>query len=221
VGWLAVAAAVLLGLSCAQTSTPPSGENASSADSANDAPLPALTPADVPAPSPAWSDPVDLLQLREAYGMRADFEARCEDRDVSAKASSALVAHRFDDVVDVTGPALARCPVWIQLHLWRSAALRALGRDADADLHKRWTLGLIDTILKSGDGKTPETAYVTMSTTEEYAVLSRLGLEPKRQALTGGMRDVIDAVDESGHHVSVYFNPKWHFIRLLHQVTGK
>ncbi len=180
-----------------------------------------LTPADVPAPLPAWSEQVNFIALREAYGARADFGERCEDRDVSGKASAALVAHRFDDVVDLTGPALDRCPVWIQLHLWRGAALRSLGRESEADLHKRWYLGLTDSILASGDGRSAETPHVTISIIEEYAVLSRLGLEPKQQSLTAGMLDLIDATDQSGKHVSVYFNPKWHVIRLLHQVTGE
>jgi len=218
--WIVVAAAILLGSGCARQPAPPTPDARSRAEEAGSSGLPALIPADVPAPSPAWSDPVDFLALREAYGARADFGARCEDREVSGKASAALVANRFGEVVDLTGSALARCPVWIQLHLWRTAALRALGRQTESDLHKRWVLGLLDTIFASGDGKTSQTPYVTISTTEEYAVLSRLGLTPQQQFLTGDMLDVIVATDESGDRVSVYFNPKWHFIRLLHEVKG-
>jgi hypothetical protein len=47
--------------------------------------------------------------------------------------------------------------------------------------------------------------------------LSRLGLQPEQQLLGDGL-DIITAIDESGNHVTIYFNPVWHFVRLLHQV---
>ena len=181
----------------------------------------ALIPADVPAPSPAFSDDVDFAALREAYGARVDFGDRCEVQEIAQQGSAALVAQRFQEVLDVTGPALARCPVWPQLHLWRAAALRSLGRDAEAATHRRWFLGLTQSILDSGDGRTPGTAYVTISTSEEYALLVRLHLQPQEQYLVDGppMVDLVEAVDESGMHVGVYFDPKWHFVRLQREAA--
>ena len=218
---VAIAVAILFGFGCAQTGgrpAPSEREVAAKRPSAA-----GLIAADVPPPSPGWTDPVDFLALREAYGARIDFRARCEDGEAAKAAAEALVAQRFDEVVDLTSDPLRRCPVWSQLHLWRSAALRQLGRNIEADLHRRWFVSLTDSILASGDGKTAQTAYVTISTTEEYAVLTRLGLEPKQQALINGppMLDLITAVDTSGRSVSVYFDPAWHFVRLIHEVTGE
>ena len=218
---IAVAALILIGSGCAHTrgAQPPAPSSAAAKRPSSAE----LIPADVPPPSPGWTDPVDFLALREAYGARTDFRARCEDGDAAKAAAEALVAQRFEEVVDLTSEPLRRCPVWAQLHLWRSASLHSLGRKIEADLHERWFFGLTDSILASGDGKSTQSPYVTISTTEEYAVLTRLGLEPRQQSLINGtpMLDLITAVDRSGKSVSVYFNPEWHFVRLIHEISGE
>ena len=212
--WAAAGLAALCAWGCAQIPA------ASPVPSPSAPSIETLIPADAPAPAPKWSDDVDFLALREAYGARLDFAERCEAVEARA-AGAALVAHRFEEVVERTGPALERCPVWSQLHLWRTAALLQLGRRSEAEVHKRWFLGLTQSILDSGDGKTVETPYVTISTGEEYALLTRLQLEPKQQFLVNGppMLDLIQAVDESGKEVAVYFNPAWHFVRLMHTIS--
>jgi len=175
-----------------------------------------LIPADSPAPMPKWSDRVDYLALREAYGARVDFGDRCEAMEIGKRAATALVEQQYDEVIVATAAGLDRCPVWPQLHLWRAVALQSLGRGVEADVHKRWFFGLTQSILDSGDGKTAQTPYVTISTGEEYAVLTRLGLQPTGQALIAGERmlDLLTAVDESGRETQIYFDPAWHFVRL-------
>jgi hypothetical protein len=42
----------------------------------------------------------------------------------------------------------------------------------------------ISEILKSGDGKTPETAYIVYSIDEEYRLLTYLGMKPEMQMLS-------------------------------------
>ena len=80
---------------------------------------------------------------------------------------------------------------------------------------------LTQSILDSGDGKTPETPYVTISVLEEDAALARLGLEKRSQALVSSpaMLDLVTAADQTGNITSIYFNPSWHFIRLVHRVS--
>lgn len=196
----------------------PKGGGSESAATSN------LIDASVPPPRPNWTDEVDFLALREAYGARTDYGERCEDSEVAHEASSALNREAFLEVVELTRNPLERCPVWAQLHLWRGAALFSLGRDAEGEVHKRWFLGLTDSILDSGDGKTAETAFRTVSIPEEYAVLARLGLKRESQALIDdgpGMVDVITATDEDGRARTVYFNPSWHFIRLINQIQAQ
>lgn len=220
---LALALLALVSMSCAPAQAPhmtriSRAEPLPQAEQSSE--LPELIPASVAPPAPGWMEDVEFLALREAYGARADFADRCEVQEVASRASTALVNRDFDEVVAVTSAPLDRCPVWAQLHLWRMAALRSLGREEEADVHKRWFTGLIQSVLDSGDGKTPETPYVTISISEENAVLARLGLKKQSQALVGSpMLDLVTATNEDGKTVTVYFNPWWHFIRLFHQVS--
>lgn len=200
-------------------SSDPFPNDAASSSSAS----PKLIPSSTPPPRPDWSDDVDFLALREAYGARSDFDIRCEDAEISETIVSALNEDAFIHVVELTRNPLEDCPVWAQLHLWRGAALFSLDRDAEGEIHKRWFLGLTDSILNSGDGSS-KAPYQTVSVAEEYAVLIRLGLERKRQSLIDdgpGMVDVITATDKDGNSRILYFNPSWHFLRLIEKVQAQ
>lgn len=197
-----------------------SGEGTASGAETGDAGLdglPPLIPESVDPPAPKWGDSIDYGALREAYGPRADFDSRC-DASVQQPVARALVEKRFEDVVELTQLPLERCPVFAQLHLWRAKALLDLGRTVEADVHRAWFLGLTQSVLDSGDGRTPETPYVTIAVWEEYATLMRLGLAPVGQALVGEPRmlDLLTVEGEDGDRQSLYFDPEWHFIRLMH-----
>lgn len=216
-------ATALLAVGCARPQVLEMAEEtdaAATSSSSESAPMQELIAASVPPPRPAWSDEVDFLALREAYGAREDFEERCDDAKIIKSASAALAEESFLEVAELTRAPLEACPVWVQLHFWRAAALFSLDREAEGEVHKRWFLGLTDSILASGDGKTPETPFITISISEEYATLARLGLTARSQALISGpsMLDLITAEDESGKTRSVYFNPSWHFIRLFDRI---
>lgn len=204
---------VLLG-GCASRpdAPPPTVRNAAPPESP-----PELTPADQPPPEVEWTQAVDFGALREQYGRRRDFGARCE---YPPERETALEAERDGDaerLLELTDSLLERCPVDPLFHHWRAAALEQAGLAREAEIHQRWVRGLFDSILASGDGKTMETPFVTISIAEEYHVLSWLGLTPRSQSLVGGpvMLDMIQAEREDGSRVDVYFNPSLHFLRLL------
>ncbi|HEX3131862.1 MAG TPA: DUF4919 domain-containing protein, partial [Thermoanaerobaculia bacterium] len=51
-------------------------------------------------------------------------------------------------------------------------------KDEKAAAHHRYVFqGVIDSILKSGDGKSTKTAYVVVTIDEEYALMGHLGLQ--------------------------------------------
>ncbi|HEV7504149.1 MAG TPA: DUF4919 domain-containing protein [Thermoanaerobaculia bacterium] len=66
--------------------------------------------------------------------------------------------------------------------------------DASRSAHHRYVEnGILDSILRSGDGKTTDTAYKVVSVSEEYALLRSLGLQSQQQ----------DLVDLNGHSFDV------------------
>ena len=90
------------------------------------------------------------------------------------------------------------------------AAHRQLGNAEKADLHKFLFEGLIQSVEKSGDGKTPATAFVVISTDEEYVLLHWQGLQPTGQSLInqdGHSYDKMTAVNsKTNETVNYYFN---------------
>ncbi len=85
-----------------------------------------------------------------------------------------------------------------------------LGQKESADFHKFVLDGLMDSIGNSGDGKSSETAFITISTDELYAFLQLAGLEVLRQALVNKNGQAYDVMtvknprDEK--EMDLYFN---------------
>ena len=88
-------------------------------------------------------------------------------------------------------------------------AQRELEDPAKAEFHRTVFRGLIDSIRNTGDGKSPEKAWVIISVHEEYVVLRAMGLKPSGQSLMmdkGHAYDVMKAKDEDGKEETFYFN---------------
>ena len=98
----------------------------------------------------------------------------------------------------------------LRAQLFAEAANRQLGRITIAEIHGAIAKGIIDAILSSGDGHTPQTAYQVLAIREEYLLLDQLGLKPTGQALikkNGHAYDRISAVRLSGDAPQdVFFN---------------
>jgi hypothetical protein len=89
-----------------------------------------------------------------------------------------------------------------------SAAIR-LNDSSLASLHGAIAKKLMESVLKSGDGRTPESAYTVISTDEEYAFLGVLGLKMKTQSLIkvkNSSYDLLEVVDKEGNGMKIYFN---------------
>ncbi|MEO8604930.1 MAG: DUF4919 domain-containing protein [bacterium] len=190
----AVVAALLVG--CA-AKTPPSGGSATKSSGA----------------APASADSVNFTQLRTQYGDRADFSAVCEKDRPLKQLIELTNAGRFDEVLAVSQPWLTHCPVDIDAQFVTGVALTELGRKPEGQQHLDWYKGLVSSVLDSGDGKTPSTAFTVISVEEEYAVLRALRLLPKSQAVFEGRINALTVTAPSGD-ITIFFNPAAHFRRL-------
>lgn len=85
------------------------------------------------------------------------------------------------------------------------------GDKAAAEYHRYVLGGVVDSILGSGDGRTPETAYVVIAVSEEYATVGILGLQVVEQHLmrdeSGHSYDLLEVVNpETRATQKMYFN---------------
>ena len=117
---------------------------------------------------------------------------------------------KVQEAIDAADKILDRAYVNIEAHGLESMAYRSLGNTAKADFHKEIFQGLVNSIVVGKDGKTPETAFVVISTQEEYVVMRALGYTVGSQAAGLAGRSpvhILSGTDQKTNQpVKIYFN---------------
>lgn len=152
---------------------------------------------------------VDFTELRMSYTETADYSPYGDDSETRQGMFEALDSGKWDDALKHSATILEKNYVDINGHFGAFAANMRKGDAEKADFHKYVFQGLLDSVRSGGDGKSMEHAFVVISTDEEYALLSFLGLRRTRQALMnkdGHAYDMLAAVDpETNQTYSFYF----------------
>jgi hypothetical protein len=94
-------------------------------------------------------------------------------------------------------------------HFLAMVSLKHLEKQEDAARQKLIVDKILQSILSSGDGKTADTAWFTVSTSEEYFVIRLLNLRPKSQSLVNKGEhsfDEMTVVGEDGKEITLWFN---------------
>ena len=99
---------------------------------------------------------------------------------------------------------LDKCPVDAKVHLMLASLLLRTGDYRSGAYHRSMFYGLLWSILASGDGKTPKTAFHVIASDEEYTVLNFIGAKLKQQNLQG-VNDVME-VELDGKVSVMYFD---------------
>lgn len=98
--------------------------------------------------------------------------------------------------------------VQIDAHFVTALCQRKAGNEEEARREHAMLMGLVRSVLGSGDGKSPETAFVAIE--EEYSVLAALSLTLVRQALVNHGGSAFDRMEakkrDSDQTVTLYFN---------------
>lgn len=92
------------------------------------------------------------------------------------------------------------------MHLLRAAAARRLGDLKTYVYHSYFSSGLMQSVMASGDGKTPQTAFKVIAVAEEYAILRDFGAELSSQSLVDGPCDKMECKLPGGKEATIYFN---------------
>jgi hypothetical protein len=78
---------------------------------------------------------------------------------------------------------LARDPLDADVHRLAASVCDRLGDRDKAFFHRQFAQGIFDSVFCSGDGQSPETAFVVINPREEYLVLRALGARYTMQRL--------------------------------------
>ncbi|HMJ24808.1 MAG TPA: DUF4919 domain-containing protein [Pyrinomonadaceae bacterium] len=151
---------------------------------------------------------VDFKELRLAYTETPEYSPYGGDRDARQKMFASLRAKEYEQALEPAEKILGKNFVELNAHFVAYVANRELARADKAAFHKFMFDGLMKSITGSGDGKTAETAFVVISTDEEYVLFNFLGLRPMGQSLinqNGHSYDRMTANDPKTNDPVVYF----------------
>jgi hypothetical protein len=152
---------------------------------------------------------VDFRELRQAYAASPEYTDGPDLEEVKAM-YTAFNRRDFPEALKHSQKLLADCYLDIDAHQVAFLANREMHVEEEAEFHHRIAHGLIQAIMQTGDGKSPETAWAVLSTHEEYIILQVLGLRPGSQSLTQVGKhsyDKLEPVDSKTQQpVTLYFN---------------
>jgi tetratricopeptide (TPR) repeat protein len=130
-------------------------------------------------------------------------------RDIADSIHSMINTGRFSEAADLGANWLENNLSAISIYwLTGFAYLKAGNRPKAEEFFYKYN-GFLTSILATGDGKGPESAYIVISTSEEYTLTEYLGLKVSGQFLSehGGHNfDILTVITPSGEEKQVYFN---------------
>ena len=138
-----------------------------------------------------------------------------EDRKTLLKLYDEKAPEKF---LAAVGPWLLKCPVDARVHIMAASLAARLGKFEDSIRYRNAYYGLLASIVNSGDGKTPSTAFKVISTDEEYTILNFMGAELKKQSLKG-FCDVMEVIIE-GKPITIYFDVSIHLQALQRELDS-
>lgn len=121
----------------------------------------------------------------------------------------AMVASNLDQVATVANRLIERDYTDIDAHAALATVLERRGQTQEAAFERAVADGLLLSIQQSGDGMSPETAFVVIGVAEEYTLLGAMGVQVARQSLIQADRGPVDAlevVSQNGDRRTVYFD---------------
>ncbi len=158
------------------------------------------------------ADPtIDFTEFRMTYAQTSQYDPyNFSLKELQSSMVTALNDKDYELALKLADDILAQNYIFPDAHAVAIRAHEGLGQSQEADYHRYVLNGLIKSILQSGNGKSPESAFVVVLIEEEYVILTVLDIEDKSQGTTdidGHSYDIFDGIDsKSNSPVTVYFN---------------
>jgi hypothetical protein len=135
------------------------------------------------------------------------------DTEISQKhkeINSLIGSAKYDEALKISDSILDKNYVEIETQLINGYLYKLLGDTVRSVFHYRIYEELLKSIYTSGDGKSAKTAFIVISTDEEYVFLRWFNLQSAGQSLLsedGHSFDLLKAIDqETKEEFDIYFN---------------
>jgi hypothetical protein len=168
---------------------------------------------------------IDFESLRMAYTETSDYSPYGDESEEGA-IFAAIDSGQWNLALERAANVLKTNYVSITAHIGAELAYRNLEASDSAKLHHTIVYKLAMSILNSGDGTSPESAWKVIRVSEEYTVLQMLGKRVGSQALVrssdGHPVDKMSVTDrETGEETTYYFDVSLPMGHLDRELRGK
>lgn len=168
---------------------------------------------------------IDYTAFRLAYVASPKYEPYGASRVLMGEMKKAFTAGDCQAAMAHAKELFEINPVYIDAHMIAAVCHKKGGNEEEARRAHATSLGLIKSVLQSGDGKSPETAFVVIAIDEEYSVMGALSLQPVQQALVNHGGSAFDRFEaksrNSGQPVTLYFNVDRPQVQLARTLLNK
>jgi hypothetical protein len=148
----------------------------------------------------------DMVAARDDYSAPKDYHAfSWDERD---KAEAALDNHQAATALKLARAGIAHYPFDSDAWAMKAEAEKAQGDEAGFDRDIHIAVAILRAIERTGDGKSPASAWRVINVAEEYALLAVKGLKVEQQGLVekdGHSFDRMDVTDTSTGEKSTYW----------------
>ena len=154
---------------------------------------------------------INYREFRDSFLESGQFELAANQNsalDALTKTVHELMKKaKYSDIVEVAKKILSIDYTDIEAHKILQQTYKILGDAPNQKKYHDIEFGLLNSIVKNGDGKTCQTAWPVIQVTEEYFILGMLGAKVLKQSIdtTGGQCDRIEVQTDGGKKV-YYFD---------------
>jgi len=159
----------------------------------------------------------DTSKIAEYLNLRLDYSKSpqynpydTEVHNITEACDKLMGEGKFKEAIDKAKIGLEKDRYNIHLLVCLASAYRKIGDIENADKYRKLWVGLISSILASGDGKSAKSAFVVISVDEEYAVLEVLNLRRTIQrhvVIDGANFDILEVEKQApASKFDLYFN---------------
>ena len=157
------------------------------------------------------SPDADFLALRMAYAETENYKPYLGPKVEETQALlDAIKSGNYDKCIDLADDILQYNYTSLNAHFAAFLCNSEQKNSKKAEYHKYVVKGLMDSIGNSGNGQSPETAFLTISTEELQAFVQLMGFQIKNQSLMdkdGKTYEVMGVVNpKTGEELNLYFD---------------
>lgn len=144
---------------------------------------------------------IESKQFKEA-GKKAS-----EISDLKEDMYKQMKNKNYDEIIHITKQILSIDYTDMMAHKILRQTYKVVGDTVNAAKYKTIQFGLLNSIVKNGDGKSCETAWPVIQVSEEYFVLEMIDAKLEKQSIdnVGGLCDKME-VTRDGEHKTYYFD---------------